>query len=353
MTKPKSVLKFITVVFVLIIGVAYYCHQRSLNLTTLLSSSPSPVPSPAIQYLEYRNDRYGYAFTYPSTISVNENVGQFGYHDADSQSKLILLHNNNVASPSQAFGLEAEMLPAGESLMDYVKRTNYYQSGILTNSGKPYDIMPNKKIINLEEFTQDGKPGVKLISQILPDQGSVEDVYFQAWIEYQPGKILSIMDYLASYHPLEFDEQILSSFRFFTPDPELDWVKHAFPDLGFVLSLPEDWDITPNDLTSFPEFILHHNQSIIRGHFGSNGSFGQKSHLEDWEIRPDPRANYQLFSDYSKPNNYEVLASIKTTDLFMIEAFIPLYNGQNLILSINNPALELTFYHILNSLSRL
>jgi hypothetical protein len=338
---------------VILLAGSYYRHQQSLSSKLLTSYSPTPKPSAMVEYLTYTNERYGYTFQYPSTVSVEENIGQFGYYDADSQSELIILHNNNISSPIQAFGLEEEVLPAGESLMSYVKRTNYYQNGILTNSGEAYDIMPNRKIITLEEYTQDGKPAIKLVSQILPGQGSVEDVYYQAYIEHQPGRILSISDGLATYHPLEFDDQILASFRFFDPHPELDWVKHSFPESGFTFSLPQDWSITPSDLASFPEFTLQHDHWKIKGRFGGDGSFGQKAYLNDWKVRPDPRASYTLFSDYSKPDNYEVLSSIKTPYLFAMEAFIPLYNDQNLILSINDPSLELIFYRFLNSLSRI
>lgn len=342
----------LTSIVVTVLGFAHYRHQQNLNLANF-AFSPTPSSSPTIQYQTYKNDRYGYSFVYPNNVAVSDNVGEFGYYDADSQSKLIVLQNINSSGGNIAIGIETDNLPPGKNLLSYVKKINYYKDGILTSSGMPYDIMPNRKIISLEDYKQEGKPAVKLVSQIMPEQGSVEDIYFQAYIEYQPGKLLIISDPMAQYHPLELDEQILTSFHFYSANPEPDWVKYTFPELGFKFSLPSGWEITPSNLISFPEFSLRHDQLVINGRFDTDGSFRQKSYLEDWKTRPDSRASYMLFSDYSRENNYEVLASIKTPQLFIIEAFIPLYNGHNLILSIDNPALELTFYRFLNTLSRL
>jgi len=336
----------------LLVGTSYHRYQQILNLSAT-SSSLLPIASPITEYLTYTNDRYGYSFSYPNSVTVVENIGQFEYFNADPQSKVIFLLNNKPNLPSQSFGIEEVDLPPGQTMKSYVEKVNNYKDGYFENSGEAYDIRPRQKVTTYKEFFLDGKPAIKLISEVTPDQGSTLDTNFQVWILYQPGKLLSLGDPMVQYHALEFDENILSSLHFFEPSPELAWIKHAFSVQGFAFSLPPDWEITPSSLASFPEFSLYHDQLTIQGHFGSDGSLGQKAYLEDWKKRPDARASYHLFSDYSRLDNYEVLASIKTPSLFILEAFVPLYNGQNLILSIDDPTLELTFYRFLNTLSRL
>lgn len=210
MTKKYRILALVAIIGLSI----WYSYQ--INHIRPIQPEKTPVTSND-SYRTYVNKKYGYSFEYPATVLVSENKGGLGYLQADDQSDLILLQNRQVNDPSQAYGIEPVEYNTKENLLSYVKRETRYRDGYLEVSGEPYDIMPRRIVLKLNEFTVDERPVVEMITRILPDQGSVEDVYYYAWIEYAPGKILSIGDYLASYHPLEFDQRITRSFRFMEP----------------------------------------------------------------------------------------------------------------------------------------
>ncbi len=176
-----------------------------------------PIPSnDPLRLNRYENTKYGYSFEYPSNLIVSENAGEKGNILADHEARLILIHNRFPGMESQGFYLDPEEISLSENqtLVEAVKKISRYNDGILMPRDEPYIQIPAQKVISFEETTIGGKPMVKMVSQILPDQGSTEDIFFRVWIEYKPGVVMHIIDTMGLYHDLKMDHQIISSFKF-------------------------------------------------------------------------------------------------------------------------------------------
>jgi hypothetical protein len=166
-------------------------------------------------WIIYSNTKYGYSFQYPSQeVIVTENNGASGFQDANPESTFITLHSINGVDLVQDFSIEPKIAKINGNLLLYVREKYYIEDGFLRPPDIPYSRAIDEKILELENLSINGRPAVKLVTQVIPDQGSTLDIFFRVFIEYEPDQLLLIQDSLGLYHDIAFDNYILSTFHF-------------------------------------------------------------------------------------------------------------------------------------------
>jgi len=163
----------------------------------------------------YHNDKFGYTISYPSSlVRLTENAGEKGYVDPSPNADILVFINNSDKINQWMWVRPYDDLPPNTSLEEFIKEKMFYRNGFLEPEYIEYSLALNEKVLELKTFTIDGKNVVKLVSQILPNQGATEEITFHAWIEYQPGKLIYLNDSQLAYHSQEYNDQILSTFKF-------------------------------------------------------------------------------------------------------------------------------------------